>query len=1125
MIEGVTGPLVSHHYAEQVLPTAFAGRLGEASRERARRALRAWWRRDGLALGPSSPLCAIFDRGAAPVAALLGFSARQPRLEAPGQALAADAVSRALTIPLLVAPWGAPLDAFWNAIAREGLRDGGNWVLCFNGRSLRLCDLRRTHSRGYLEFDLERVPDHPAACAVFWGVLRAEALSSATARIVEESERHGVAVAASLRDGVREALLLLLQGLASSGRHGRSRAHLDADRLAWTLDQAFTVVYRILFLLFAESRFLVPVWHPVYRRSYTIDALRTMAERPGSQKGLWEGLQALSRLAHAGCRARSLTVAPFNGRLFAPARAPLAETGRLDDGLVARALMALTTLAVAGRRERVSFCDLGVEQLGAVYESVLDYEPAVETHPRTAGAGITLVAKGSARKSSGTFYTPRSITGYLVRHTLGPLVDGAGPDEILRLRVLDPAMGSGALLVASCRFLAEAYESALVRERGRFASDVTDGDRAGFRRLVAQRCLYGVDLNPMAVQVARLSMWLTTLAQGRPLSFLDHHLVVGDSLVGATAEDLARQPPGGRPGRRPAAFCPLFDLDETAAALRLVVPVRDQLALTPDDTADAVRMKERMLARIRGDQTPFTALRRVADLWCACWFWTSTELSQPGPAEYEDLARFIRTGTSSLPARIAQPKLDEAQRLAGRHRFLHWTLDFPEAFFDRAGMPLAAPGFDAVLGNPPWEMIRGDTGIDEARADRRVSTGHLSQFARRSGVYTACADGHANEYQLFVERSIRLLRPGGRLGLVLPWGLASDHGSAPLRRLLFERCSTDTIVGFENGGGIFPIHRGVRFLLLSSSPGRPTRQTRCRLGERDPVVLDGLDADARADGGDTRSIAVTPALLRRLSGPGLAIPYLRSRADLRLVERLVANVPALGDGRGWGARFGRELNRSDDRSLFSADAAPDPDGMPVVEGKHVDPFDVRLEDCELRVRAGVALPGDELRRAVSRHRLAYRDVASATNRLTLIAALIPPGAVTVHTLFCLKTAATLDQAVCLCCLLNSFVANYLVRLWVTTHLGTTTVERLPVPRPREPSRAATRMRQLGHELLQSRGRDGAAWAEVQALAALLYGLSAEEFQLVLESFPLVESPLKEAASDHHRLLAERAGPV
>jgi hypothetical protein len=397
----------------------------------------------------------------------------------------------------------------------------------------------------------------------------------------------------------------------------------------------------------------------------------------------------------------------------------------------------------------------------------------------------------------------------------------------------------------------------------------------------------------------------------------------------------------------------------------------------------------------------------------------------------------------------------------------------------------------------------------------------VTRFVRQSGVYKACIEGHANQYQLFLERSVSLLKPGGRLGLVLPWGLASDHGSAALRRLLFERCATDAIVGFDNTSGIFPIHRGVRFLVLSASPGSPTREVRCRLGEREPAVLDEAAVVPAADASSERGITLTPALLRRLSGPGLAIPYIRRKPELQLVERLVSTWPPLAGEHGWAARFGRELNRSDDRRLFSTGRQ----GMPVVEGKHVDPFVVRLDGCEFRVAREADLPGRAVRESARRHRLAYRDVASAGNRLTLIAAIVPPGAITVHTLFCLKDAMPLDDQLVLCGLLNSFVANYLVRLWVTTHLGAATVERLPVPRPPGTSWAAGRLRELGHDLLRAGGARPAAYAEVQGLAAALYGLSSEEFALVLESFPLVEAGVKSAAAEWHRRLAARPGQV
>ena len=171
---------------------------------------------------------------------------------------------------------------------------------------------------------------------------------------------------------------------------------------------------------------------------------------------------------------------------------------------------------------------------------------------------MSLETGSGARKATGSFYTPQPIADYLVRRALGPLVRDAAPERILQLRIVDPAMGSGAFLVAACRFLAHTYESALVRSGACHASDIGDADRAGIRRTIAERCLYGVDLNPMAVQLARLSLWLATLAADRPLSFLDHRLQVGDSLLGTWLTHL-RRAPSARRRREGHDRLPLFD--------------------------------------------------------------------------------------------------------------------------------------------------------------------------------------------------------------------------------------------------------------------------------------------------------------------------------------------------------------------------------------------------------------------------------------------------------------------------------------------------------------------------------------------------------------------------------------
>ena len=555
----------------------------------------------------------------------------------------------------------------------------------------------------------------------------------------------------------------------------------------------------------------MPQWHPIYRDSYTIESLRPAAEGQAGVHGLWQSLQAIARLAYRGCTAGSLRVVPFNGRLFSPSAAPLAESFVLDDALVREVLLALTTRPAADRRERITYADLGVEQFGAVYERVLDFRPAA------AGGTVTLVSTGR-RKGSGTFYTPRSMTEYLVRRTLAPLVRGRAPEAILRLRVVDPAMGSGAFLVAACRYLADAYEEALIDEGTVVRADVSASVRAGFRRVVAQRCFYGVDLNPTAVQLARLSLWLCTLAADRPLTFLDHHLRSGNALVGASAVDVARQRPGGN-GRRSASPLPLLD-EELASQLASTVGPRLAMALEPDDSAAAVRRKERTVDYFAGQDAPLRAWRAVADAWCAAWFWPE-DVHRVTPRSWPAFQAAIRGEPSALPPRMLREWRTAAADAALRERFFHWELEFPEVYFDERGASLDAAGFHAVIGNPPW-----------------TAASDLTRFSRESGCYRLQSGGHANLYQVFAERMLGLAAPGGRVGMLMPSGLLADHGCAALRRHLFERCSVDAIIGFDNRDALFPIHRGVRFSLLTASIGGSTAELQYRAGLTRAADLD-----------------------------------------------------------------------------------------------------------------------------------------------------------------------------------------------------------------------------------------------------------------------------------------------
>ena len=1081
MLTGLSGLLLSHYFAEQLLHVQFAGRLGEGSGPAAHAALSRWWSEGASQLGPASSLRAVWDVAAVPLAEHLGFEVSAID-RASGDTRCGLLTGADIRIGLLAGHWTTSLDRLWRETARSGIGLETAWFLCTNGRQVRLVDTQRTYSRAYIEFDLERAIENPSTFSVFWGVLRADAFRAdrqepgVLHQIIHAVARHGHAVNRSLRFGVIDAVQHLLAGLSRSGQR-------DAEAL---FDETLTIVYRALFLMFAEARGLVPTWHPLYRKSYTIESLRDRIERPGSVRGLWETFQAIARLAHRGCHAGTLVVPAFNGRLFSPARTPIAESCAVDDELARKALLGLSTTTVRSTRSRIDYRDLGVEQLGAVYESVLDYEPVVTE----ASHQVQLRRGGDRRKATGSFYTPQSLTDFLVRRTLHPLVEGASSDRIVGLRIVDPAMGSAAFLVSACRYLAGAYEGALLRENVCREADLSDSDRAVFRRQIAQRCLFGVDLNPTAVQLGRLSLWLATLSANKPLTFLDHRLVCGDSLLGASPTDIARQPPapGAIHGSSHKSQVPLFADEDLEPTLARAVEQRRWMAETSDDTVEVVREKERRLHALgRGG-----LWKSIADLWCSCWMWPERETA-PGPAVFASLADDLSHRHSALPRALAAALMNQSKDVARSRRFFHWVLEFPEIYVDDGGKPLANPGFDAVLGNPPWDMLRAGSGE--------------KPFFRGSGIYRHQGGGHINRYQLFLERALMLSKRGGRIGLVLPSGFATDHTAAPLRRRLMTHASVDTISGFDNRKAIFPIHRSVHFMICTATAGEPTSRIACRFGIDDSTDLESMPDAPGIATGRADSITLTPALIRALTGDRLAIPELRCEADVRILEGIAHRVPRLGGEDGWGARFGRELNATDDRRHFHRGGR----GLAVLEGKHIEPFRVHVDRAATHISQERASRLLDPAHTFMRRRLAYRDVASSTNRLSLIAAILPAGVVTTHSLFCLKTRLSIDNQVFLCGMLNSFVANYLIRQVMTTHLGSATVEALRVPRPRYDSTPFKEISDLSRTLSGRMSEED--YARLQARAASCYGLTADELAHVLSTFPLVDESTRAKTMD------------
>jgi hypothetical protein len=898
-LPGIAGSLFPGQFLATALPTGDRAPASGEALERKRRQLERWWQTVESSSGPATGLRALFDNVAMPFFGALGFRATTATFERARIVVSLDAGSSG-TMGLIVTAWAARSSTAWRDVVNAARTLGAEWCFLLSPPFLSLVDARGHASRRSVDFTLPDVLA-PSSFPAFWAIARSGAPLPAL-----------LATASGFQDRVRADLQVgVADALRAFGTVVRPGAH--------TLDESLTLVYRILFLLFAESRDLVPRSHPLYDEAYTITRRCREAAAGTQHAGLWDALAAITRLLRVGCRIDDLVVRPFNGRLFARASARSLETGRATtrstprtarrDEAAGRALAALGTRPNRAGRIGIEYADLGVEQLGAVYERVLDLDHSG--------------AHSAARKQTGTFYTPQPLAEFVVRRTFAPLVNGATSDAILALRVVDPAMGSGAFLVAACRHLAAAYTRALIGEGRCSEADLDESEQANIRRLIAERCLFGVDANPVAVQLARLSLWLATLARGKPLGFLDHRLRVGNSLIGAAPDDLRRLSM-----RRQSADLPLLDLETGALEDAMGRMTRPLLALAArrDETIDDVRAKEAAWAQLSGDEAPLNRWRTAADLWCARWFWPG---QPPAPAEGRAALDALLRADMTLNRTNLERWLSHTHALAATHRFFHWPLEFADIFYDESGRVRSAPGFDAVIGNPPWEMLRRDPKEGHGALERRNHS--LVRFVRESGLYPSCDRGHMNLYQPFLERALSLAKPGGRVGMILPWGLSADDGAAHLRARLLDRSTLDTVVGLDNADAIFPIHRGVRFVVVVAGAGGRTREVRARFGIRTNAELDALPA--RDDPASSAyPIRLTPAQLALVGGRTRRFPDARSNTDLDLLAHVAGAGPPLGSPEGWNLQFGRELNVSDDRGSFGSA------GLPAIEGKHLQPF-------------------------------------------------------------------------------------------------------------------------------------------------------------------------------------------
>lgn len=701
------------------------------------------------------------------------------------------------------------------------------WAIVSNG--LKLLILRDNASltrQAYVEFDLEGIFEGEAYAdfRLLWMVCHQSRLEG-TAKDRPETcwlelwskhaQTEGRRALDQLRDGVQKALENFGTGFIAHKANQHLRDRLKSGELQKQdyYRQLLRLVYRLIFLFVAEDRDLLHFpgasdeARSRYARFYSGQRLRRMAERTrgGRHADLWITMRLVfTKLGDdRGCP--ELGLPALGGFLFGPEAMPDIESAELSNELLLQAIRNLGLVKDRSGWRLVDYRNLGSEELGSVYESLLELSPTMELEAGVFNLGTVA---GNQRKTSGSYYTPDSLVQCLLDSALDPVVEqtikGKTATEaekaILALKVCDPAVGSGHFLVGTAHRLAK--HLANIRAQAQGESEPSPLYYQHALRDVIGHCLYGVDANPMAAELCRVSLWLEAIEPGKPLSFLDHHIRVGNSLLGATPALLAKGIPD-------EAFTPIEGDDkEICSRFKKVnktekIGYRRLFAATtepwerlgdlaasmthldnaPDDSIEAIRNKERMY-EVMLCSGNYIDGQFCADTWCAAFVWKKTQEFNH-PITEEDFRRIEHN-----PRACDSWMRDEIVRLSQQYQFFHWHLAFPDVFHMPATDKEAENeqegwngGFDVVLGNPPWERIKlqekewfstksedvmnapnavarkraiakikSDNPVlyDEFRGAAREAEAE-SHLVRNSGRFRRCTQGDLNTYSLFAE--------------------------------------------------------------------------------------------------------------------------------------------------------------------------------------------------------------------------------------------------------------------------------------------------------------------------------------------------------------------------------------
>ena len=568
------------------------------------------------------------------------------------------------------------------------------WGIITSGKLWRLYHRDTSYKLdSFYEVDLEKIliNEDTDAFRYFYYFFRSDAFAPDTSNhsflddVLSGSVHYTVAVSDDLGDKIYLALEELINGFLTYPDNKLTTSDTDIIH-----ENCLILLYRLLFILYAESRGLLPLENLEYQSEYSLEALATEihgrldenATIPKLRSDYWTRLQNLFTLIDKGWTEH---VPQYNGGLFNPTRYAFLGVKKIGNNVLANVINTLTRMT---ERELIAYQDLAIQHLGNIYEGLLEYEPTVQSSSER----VQLTKDKSKRKASGSYYTSDAIVRSMVEDTLAPLCERKTFEEILQLKVLDPAMGSGHFLVGAINHLA--LELATHPDVPPMIGD-TDTEIAYWRRHVVENCIYGADINPMAVELAKVSLWLHTVAKGKPLSFLDHHIRCGNSLIGANIADLANLPALKKSRRTDEATQPALKMDfgftdtvsEAVGHYLIIEQMESQ-------TADDIHVMEQELERA---QQTLSKHKEIADLWLSVHFGNNVARSN-----YHKALKALASRQANVNVSASLPSYQEAQRLAEHYRYFHWEIEFPEVFRDEFGNALENPGFDAIVGNPPY---------------------------------------------------------------------------------------------------------------------------------------------------------------------------------------------------------------------------------------------------------------------------------------------------------------------------------------------------------------------------------------------------------------------------------------